>query len=64
MQPTPEETAMMYRDLQPYYEVVELDDEDSLEGLDAWTLSDFDDVLYGPERSTARLRWSEEPDPS
>jgi hypothetical protein len=64
MQPTPEETAMMYRDLQAYYEVVELDDEDSLEGLDAWTLSDFDDVLYGPERSTARLRWSEEPYPS
>jgi hypothetical protein len=64
MQPTPEETAMMYRDLQAYYEVVELDDEDLLEGLDAWTLSDFDDVLYGPERSTARLRLSEELYPS
>jgi hypothetical protein len=63
MQPTPEETAMMYYDLQPYYEVGELD-EDFPEALDAWTLSDFDDVLYGPERSTARLRWSEEPYPS
>ncbi len=55
---------MMYRDLQAYYEVVELDDEDFLEALDAWTLSDFDDVLYGPECSTACLRWSEEPYPS
>jgi hypothetical protein len=54
---------MMYYDLQPYYEVGEVD-EDFPEALDVWTLSDFDDVLYGPERSTARLRWSEEPYPS
>ncbi len=55
---------MMYHDLESYYEVTELDDEVFPEALDAWTLSDFDDVLYGPERSTARLRWSEEPYPS
>lgn len=44
--------------------LTERDDEDLAETLDAWTLNDFDDVLYGTERSTGRLEWSEEPYPS
>ncbi len=55
---------MMYRDRDADYALAECDDEDFPETLDSWTLSDFDDVLYGPERSPAHLKWSDERYPS
>jgi hypothetical protein len=52
--------AMIFDDYEGDETFAEHDNDDALATLDAWTLNDFDDLLYGVKRSIASLSGGEE----